>query len=55
MPDEFNVMSDIVQRADGNTTLHNIFRSMEGVPTHSLWRAAGLLIQHGLVQTKVMQ
>ncbi len=54
MPEEFNVMSDIVQKADGNTTLHNIFRSMEGVPTHSLWRAASLLIQHGLVQTKVM-
>lgn len=54
MPEEFNVMSDIVQKADGNTTLHNIFRTMEGVPTHSLWRAAALLIQHGLVQTKVV-
>ncbi|MBX9685993.1 MAG: diguanylate cyclase [Candidatus Obscuribacterales bacterium] len=54
MPDEFNVMSDIVQKADGNTTLHNIFRSMEGIPTHLLWRSAALLIQHGLVQTKVM-
>jgi diguanylate cyclase (GGDEF)-like protein len=55
MPEEFNVMSDIVQKADGNTTLHNIFRNMEGIPTHLLWRAAALLIQHGLVQTKVMQ
>ncbi len=54
MPEEFNVMSDIVQRADGNTTLHNIFRAMEGVPTNLLWRGASLLIQHGLVQTKVM-
>lgn len=54
MPEEFNVMSDIVQKADGNTTLHNIFRNMEGIPTHLLWRAAALLVQHGLVQTKVM-
>jgi diguanylate cyclase (GGDEF)-like protein len=55
MPEEFNVMSDIVQKADGNTTLHNIFRGMEGIPTHLLWRSASLLIQHGLVQTKIMQ
>ncbi|MBX9722634.1 MAG: hypothetical protein K2X81_14645, partial [Candidatus Obscuribacterales bacterium] len=55
MPEEFNVMSDIVQKADGNTTLHNIFRGMEGIPTHMLWRSASLLIQHGLVQTKLQQ
>lgn len=54
-PDEFNVMSDIVQRADGNTTLHNIFRNMDTIPTHLLWRSGALLIQHGLVQTKVLQ
>ena len=53
-PDEFNVMSDIVQKADGNTTLHNIFRNMETVPTHLLWRSGALLVQHGLVQTKIL-
>ncbi|MBY0549227.1 MAG: diguanylate cyclase [Candidatus Obscuribacterales bacterium] len=53
-PDEFNVMSDLVQKADGNTTLHNIFRTMETVPTHLLWRSGALLVQHGLVQTKVL-
>lgn len=50
--DEFNVMSEIVQRADGNTTLGNIFRALDGIPTATLWRAAALLVQHGLVQTK---
>ncbi|MBX9568403.1 MAG: diguanylate cyclase [Candidatus Obscuribacterales bacterium] len=53
MPEEFNVMSDIVQRADGNTTLHNIFRNMEGIPTHLMWRSAALLVQYNLVQTKI--
>lgn len=50
--DEFNVMSEVVQRADGNTTLANIFRALDGIPTSTLWRAAALLVQHGLVQTK---
>lgn len=55
MPEEFNMMSEIVQKADGNTTLQVIFRGMEGVPTHLLWRSAALLIQHGLMQTKIIQ
>ncbi|MBY0360092.1 MAG: diguanylate cyclase [Candidatus Obscuribacterales bacterium] len=55
LPDEYNVMSNIVQKADGNTTLQNIFRSLDGTPTHVLWRAAQLLVQNGLVQTKIVQ
>lgn len=51
-PEEFNIMSEIVQRADGNTTLANIFRALDGIPTATLWRGAALLVQHGLVQTK---
>ena len=51
-PEEFNVMSEIVQRADGNTTLANIFRALDGIPTSTCWRSAALLVQHGLVQTK---
>ncbi len=51
-PDEFTAMSEIVQRADGNTTLTNIFRSLDGMPTALLWRGAALMVQHGLVQTK---
>jgi diguanylate cyclase (GGDEF)-like protein len=52
--EEFNIMSEIVQRADGSSTLANIFRSpaLDGVPTSTLWRSAALLVQHGLVQTK---
>jgi diguanylate cyclase (GGDEF)-like protein len=51
-PDEFNVMSEIVQRADGNTTLTNIFRGLDGIATATLWRASAMLVQHGLLQTK---
>ena len=50
--EEFNVMSEIVQRGDGNTTLTNIFRALDGIPTAMLWRSAALLVQHGLLQTK---
>jgi len=50
--DEFSVMAEIVQKSDGNTTLTNIFRALDGIPTASLWRGAALLIQHGMVQTK---
>jgi diguanylate cyclase (GGDEF)-like protein len=50
--EEFNIMSEIVQRADGNTTLTNIFRALDGIPTSTLWRSAALLVQHGLLQTK---
>jgi diguanylate cyclase (GGDEF)-like protein len=50
--DELNIMSDIVQRADGETTLVSIVKAMDNVPTGLLWRSAALLIQHGLVQTK---
>jgi diguanylate cyclase (GGDEF)-like protein len=50
--EEFNIMSEIVQRADGNTTLQNIFRGLDSIPTSQLWRAASLLVQHALVQTK---
>lgn len=55
MPEEYNVMSSIVQKADGTTTLQGIFRGLDGVPTFMLWRAAQLLIQGGLIQTKVIQ
>lgn len=55
LPDEYNLMSSIVKKADGNTTLANIFRSFDGTPTHMLWRSAQLLIQNGLVQTKILQ
>jgi diguanylate cyclase (GGDEF)-like protein len=51
-PDEFSVMSEIVQRADGKTTLTNIFRALDGMPTSLLWRGASILVQHGMVQTK---
>lgn len=51
-PEEFNIMSEVVQRADGSTTLQNIFRALDGIPTATLWRSSALLVQHGLVQTK---
>lgn len=51
--EEFTMMSEIVQRSDGSTTLTSIFRALDGsCSTATLWRSASLLIQHGLVQTK---
>ncbi len=52
--DEFHAMTELVKRADGATKLTNIFKQLEtaGMPTHLMWRAAALLVQHGLVQTK---
>lgn len=50
--DEFEWMTEIVKRADGKTTLSKIFKDMEPIPLHYLWRAGALLVQHGLVQTK---
>jgi diguanylate cyclase (GGDEF)-like protein len=52
MPDEFNAMTEIVKKADGNTTLTKIFATLDPMPTHLRWRAAALMVQHGLVQTK---
>lgn len=56
-PDEFTAMTEVVKRADGNTKLTHIFKQLEqgGMPTHLMWRAASLLVQHGLVQTKPAQ
>lgn len=51
-PDEFNNMTEIVKRADGSTTLTKIFKQLEPTPIYHLWRAAALLYQHGLIQTK---
>jgi len=50
--DEFDCMSDIVQRSNGQTTLTAIFKAMDHKPTALLWRSASLLVHHGLVQTK---
>lgn len=47
--EEFSIMSDIVQHADGKTSLSEIFKNMDGLPTSRLWRSAALLLQHGLV------
>lgn len=54
-PDEFKAMTEMVKRADGNTKLTTIFKqfSEAGMPTHLMWRAAALLVQYGLIQTKV--
>ncbi len=53
-PDEFNAMTDVIKRADGNTKLTQIFKQLEqqGMPTHLQWRGAALLIQYNMVQTK---
>ena len=51
--EEFTHMAEIVKRADGVTTLTKIFKQLEPVPIYLLWRAAALLVQHGLVQTKL--
>jgi diguanylate cyclase (GGDEF)-like protein len=50
--DEFAAMTEIVKRADGKTTLEVIFKQLEAMPTHLMWRAAALMIQHGLIETK---
>jgi diguanylate cyclase (GGDEF)-like protein len=47
--EEFGIMSDIIQHADGKTPLSEIFQRMDSVPTSRLWRSAALLVQHGLV------
>ncbi len=53
-PDEFNAMTEVVKRADGNTKVTQIFKQLEqtGMPTHLMWRAASLLVQQKLVETK---
>ncbi len=55
-PEEFGAMTEIVKRSDGSSTLAKIFKQLEqgGMPTHMMWRAAALLVQHGLVQTKAV-
>jgi diguanylate cyclase (GGDEF)-like protein len=47
--EEFTAMSEIVQRADGKITVGNIFRQIDGIPTHLLWRATAILVQQELV------
>jgi len=51
-PDEFGIMADIVRRANGSTTLTQIFAALQPRAHHQLWRAGALLVQHGLVETK---
>ena len=51
-PEEFEVMGEIVKRADGNHTLTQIFKDLQPKPSHSLFRSAALLVQHGLLQTR---
>jgi len=51
-PDEWTNMQEICKRADGSKTLTQIFKMMEPTPVYLSWRAAALLVQHGMVQTK---
>lgn len=51
-PEEFSAMTEIVKRSDGNSTLSKIFKGLEPMPTHLMWRGAALMVQHGLVETK---
>jgi diguanylate cyclase (GGDEF)-like protein len=50
--DEFAAMSEIIKRSNGKATLEKTFQEMQPMPTHLMWRAASLLVQHGLVDTK---
>lgn len=51
-PEEFEVMGEIVKRADGNHSLTQIFKDLQPKQSHLLYRAAALLVQHGLLQTR---
>ncbi|MBI4534543.1 MAG: diguanylate cyclase [Candidatus Melainabacteria bacterium] len=51
-PEEFQNMAEIIKRSDGSVTVGVIFKQLEPIAVYHLWRAAALLVQHGLVQTK---
>lgn len=51
--DEMELMNDIASRIDGTTSLASLFIMMDKIPTVLLWRAAALLVQHGLAHTQL--
>jgi diguanylate cyclase (GGDEF)-like protein len=54
-PDEFNSMAEIVKLADGKRSLEKIFKQLDTIPTHSVYRGAFWLIQQGLVEVLTPQ
>ena len=48
---EYELMAEIVQRADGNTPLCEILLSLDDRPTAAVWRSAAMLIRYGLLQS----
>jgi diguanylate cyclase (GGDEF)-like protein len=51
--EELELMVKISGKLNGQVPLHEVFKSMDEVPTAVLWNAAGCLVQHGLVRQKV--
>ena len=49
---EQSLLSYIINKADGTTSLEQIMRELEQVPTAYKWRAAALLINYGLLSQK---
>lgn len=52
-PDEMDLMNTIASRLDGTTSLASLFITMDKIPTVYIWRAAALLVQHGLAHPAV--
>lgn len=52
LPDEEQAMRQIIKLSAGNIKLSAIFQKLDMEPTYLLWRAAALLVDHGIVQLK---
>ena len=51
-PEEEKAMKDILSVSNGKIQLKTIFERLDSLPTHVMWRAAALLVQHEIVQLK---
>lgn len=51
-PEEEKAMKDIVKLANGRIQLKVIFDRLDGYPTHTLWRAAALLVSNDFINLK---
>jgi diguanylate cyclase (GGDEF)-like protein len=52
--DERAAMEAIAKKANGQVPLSKIFVELEPMPTYLVWRAAALMVQHGLLETKIL-
>ncbi|MBX9690700.1 MAG: diguanylate cyclase [Candidatus Obscuribacterales bacterium] len=51
-PEEEKAMKEILKVANGKVQLKLIFERLDSLPTHTVWRAAALMVQHDMLQLK---